>query len=144
MEADRAPGWMVSEMKITLGSNIASLMAQRSLKESSSALSTVFERLSTGMRINRASDDAAGLAISESLKADTRIYTQAIRNANDGLSILNIADGAISQLQEIVTHQKELAEQAANGVYTREQRRALHEEANELVDELSKLIGELS
>ncbi len=75
-------------MSISLGSNIASLQAQRQLFETEQKLSTVFERLSSGQRINRASDDAAGLAIASSLNTDTRVYTQGIRNFNDGLSFL--------------------------------------------------------
>ena len=73
-------------MALTIGSNIASLMAQRRLSQSSSTLETVFERLSSGQRINRASDDAAGLAIADSLRADARVLSQAVRNANDGIS----------------------------------------------------------
>jgi flagellin len=76
---------------ISINSNIAALNAQRRLSQNSSALSQSFERLSSGLRINRASDDAAGLAISESLKTDSRVYTQAVRNVNDGISLLSTA-----------------------------------------------------
>ncbi len=102
-------------MPITLGTNIQSLNAQRLLGRTEEKLSTVFERLSSGQRINRASDDAAGLAISESLNVDRRVYNQAVRNLNDGLSVLNIADSTVEQLSSIVTRIQELAQQAANG-----------------------------
>ena len=116
-------------LPITLGSNIASLGAQRRLANASEKLGSVFERLSSGLRINRASDDAAGLAVSSSLNAYQRIYTQGVRNLNDGVSALSIADGAIGQLSNIVTRQNELAEQAANGIYTTVPRSALDREA---------------
>ena len=105
-------------MSVRLGSNIASLGAQRRLADTSSALSTTFERLSSGQRINRASDDAAGLAISDTLRAKSRIYTQGVRNLNDGISLLNIADSAIENLSSIVVRLEELAAQAANGSYS--------------------------
>ena len=85
-------------MSISLGSNIASLRGQRQLSQTSAELGTVFERLSSGQRINRAGDDAAGLAIAEALKADSAIFNQGVRNLADGLSLLTIADGAIESL----------------------------------------------
>ena len=119
-------------MSITIASNIASLQAQRKLSSATTRLSTVFERLASGSRINKASDDAAGLAIAESLRTDARVYAQAVRNVNDGISTLAIAEGALKQLSGIVVRQKELAEQAANGVYSTKQREALETEANAL------------
>lgn len=95
---------------LTIGSNIASLSAQRRLAEGTSQLSKTFERLSSGQRINKAADDAAGLAISESLKTDSRVFNQGIRNFNDGISLLNIADGAIESLSNIAIRLKELSE----------------------------------
>jgi flagellin-like hook-associated protein FlgL len=99
----------------------------------------VYERLSSGQRINRASDDAAGLAVSESLKADTRIFTQGIRNVNDGISLLSIADSALENLSTIVTRLQELAEQASNGVYGTKQREALDAEAQTLAKEFTRI-----
>jgi flagellin len=93
------------------------------------------------LRINRASDDAAGLAIADSLNADARVYGQAIRNVNDGVSALSIADGALGQLSNIVIRQKEFAEQAANGVYSSAQCRAMHTEANALINEFNRIVG---
>ncbi len=95
-------------MRITLGSNIASLGVQRRLAEGTARLGRSFERLSSGLRINRASDDAAGLAISESLLTDTQVYGQAIRNGNDGISLLSIADAALADLSSIVVRMREL------------------------------------
>ena len=85
-------------MAITLGSNISSLKAQRALSINSSQLDGVFQRLASGSRINKASDDAAGLAIADSLKADQRVATVAIRNANDGISTIAIADAALGEI----------------------------------------------
>jgi flagellin-like hook-associated protein FlgL len=126
-------------MPITLGSNIASLRGQRSLNKATNELRSVYERLSSGQRINRASDDTAGLAVSESLKADTRIFTQGIRNVNDGISLLSIADSALENLSTIVTRLQELAEQASNGVYGTKQREALDAEAQTLAKEFTRI-----
>jgi flagellin len=127
-------------MVVRLKSNIASLNAQRHLGNVTDALRRSFERLSSGLRINRASDDAAGLAIAENLRADSRIYTQGIRNINDGVSMLNIEEGALTELRNIVIRQQELAEQSANGVLTFAQRKALTDEANALVDEFNRIV----
>ena len=112
-------------MSIGLGSNISSLRAQRLLNASSGTLGSIFERLASGTRINRASDDAAGLAIADSLRKDARVLNQASRNVNDGVSLLNIADSTLSNQKTILTRLQELATQAANGVYSSEQRRSL-------------------
>ncbi len=127
-------------MGITIGSNIMSLRAQRQLGQASDRLSSTFERLSSGQRINRASDDAAGLAISETLNVNSQVYAQAVRNINDGLSLLNIAEGAVRELSSIVIRQKELAQQAANGVLSNSQRLSLDKEANELVSEYNRIV----
>jgi len=129
---------------ITLGTNIASLGAQRKLADTSNRISTVFERLSSGQRINRASDDAAGLAIASTLNSSTRVFTQAARNLSDGVSALTIADSAIANLQEIVTRQTELAAQAANGVYSTAQRAALNNEAQALYQEYARITATTS
>lgn len=125
---------------IGLGSNIESLRAQRRLGESSSALGSTFERLSSGQRINRASDDAAGLAIAMNLNVSARVAGQGIRNINDGISAINIAEGAISQLGTIVVRQRELSEQAANGTFSRQQRLSLQSEANALAKEFNRIV----
>lgn len=126
-------------MPITIGSNIYSLKAQRGLTRATDELSASSERLSSGLRINRASDDAAGLAISSSLKLDTRVFSQGLRNLNDAVSLLNVADGTVGQLSEIVTRMRELAVQAANGTYAINQRRSVHQESDALVREFNRL-----
>jgi len=131
-------------VSITIGKNIPSLTAQRQLSKVDSALATSYERLSSGMRINRASDDAGGLAISSALKTNARIFTQAIRNINDGLSVLNIAEGSIRELSSVVVRIKELAEQSANGVYSTAQRNALDREAQSLKLEFDRVLNTTS
>ena len=126
-------------MPLTIASNIVSLKAQRRLGETSSALSKVYERLSSGQRINSSADDAAGLAISERLNADTRVFTQAVRNINDGISLTNIADSALENLGNIVSRIRELAEQSANGSYSNTQRKALDAEAQALSTEYLRI-----
>lgn len=127
-------------MSIRIGSNIASLGAQRRLGSNTEDLSRVFERLASGQRINRASDDAAGQSISSSLELTSRVFNQGLRNINDGISALNIAQGALSQLSSVTTRQIELAQQAANGTLSRPQRASLNEEANALVAEFNRII----
>jgi flagellin len=126
-------------MAITLGSNIASLQAQRQLSQSTDALGKVYEQLSSGQRINRASDDAAGLAIADSLRADQRVATVAIRNANDGISSIAIADAALGQIGNVMSRLSELAEQSANGVYSNAQRSALANEFVALGSEIERI-----
>jgi flagellin len=124
---------------ITINSNIASLKAQRTLSQSSDSLSRTFERLSSGQRINRASDDAAGLAIADSLKANQRVASVGIRNANDGISTIAIADGALGQIGNVLSRLAELAEQSANGVYSTTQRSALQNEFIALGSEIERI-----
>lgn len=121
------------------GSNIASLQAQRWLSRATSTLSHVFERLSSGQRINRASDDAAGLAIADGLKVKVRLYTAGLRNINDALSMINIADGTLENQTSILIRLKELAEQSANGVFTSVQRETMQREYQSLVREFGRL-----
>ena len=128
-------------MTITLGSNISSIRAIRSAQSTSSRLEEVFTRLSSGQRINSAADDAAGLAIADSLRVNSRIYGQAIRNVNDGLSMIAIAEGAIQQLSGLMTRIAELAEQSANGVYGTAQRTAMTREVDALKDEYNRIVG---
>ena len=131
-------------MAITLGTNVASISAQRSLADSTRLLSQSSLRLSSGLRINHASDDAAGLAVSSLLDTDARVYTQSVRNANDGISALSIAEGALNELMNITIRQQELAEQAANGVYSFQQRSKLATESNALTDEFNRIVQSTS
>jgi len=126
-------------MGITLGTNISSLQGQRRLALSTDALSRTFERLSSGQRINRAADDAAGLAIADSLRADQRIANVAIRNANDGISTIAIADSALGEIGNVLSRLAELAEQSANGVYSNDQRSALQNEFLSLASEIERI-----
>jgi flagellin len=126
-------------MAITIGSNIASLQAQRRLSQASAALGSTFEKLSSGQRINKASDDAAGLAIADSLRANQRVATVAIRNANDGISTIAIADGALGEIGNVLSRLAELAEQSANGVFSTTQRSALQNEFTALSSEIERI-----
>lgn len=103
-------------------------MAQRRLGDATNSLGQVSERLSSGLRINRASDDSAGLAIAEGLNANRRIASVAMRNIGDGQSLLSIADGALSQQTSIITRMQELASQSANGTFSTSQRSSLDKE----------------
>jgi flagellin len=125
---------------ITINQNVAALTAGRYLDRSSSALRSTSQRLSSGLRINRASDDAAGLAIATSINADGRVYSSAVKNLNDGVSALSIASGALSELSNIVTRIKELAEQSSNGVLSDRQRKPLNDEAQQLKKEYDRIL----
>jgi flagellin len=126
-------------MAITLGSNISSLQAQRRINSTTNSLTSVFEKLSSGQRINKAADDAAGLAIADSLKADQRIASVAIRNANDGISTIAIADAALGEIGNVLSRLAELSEQSANGVYSTDQRSALANEFQALGSEIERI-----
>ncbi len=126
-------------MGISINSNPASLSAQRQLSRSTSQLSKVYQQLSSGLRITRASDDAAGLAIADSLRADQKVASQAIRNANDGVSLISIADGALNETGNILSRMAELAEQSANGTLSTTQRSALDLEFVQLGSEIERI-----
>jgi flagellin len=126
-------------MAITVNTNIAALNAQRRLSSSTGDLRQSFERLSSGLRIVRARDDAAGMAIADSLRADSRIASVAIRNANDGISLVSIADGALDQMANVLTRMAELAEQSANGTLGAPQRSALGQEFDNLASEIQRI-----
>jgi len=126
-------------MAITVGSNISSLKAQRTLALSTDALSRTYERLSSGQRINRASDDAAGLAIADNLRAQSRVATVAVRNANDGISTIAIADSALGEIGNVLSRLAELAEQSANGVFSIQQRSARSNEFVALGSEIERI-----
>lgn len=118
---------------------ISSLKAERYLERASSDLGRSFERLGSGQRINRPSDDAAGLAIASSLRTDARIYSRAIQNLSDGISYVSIADGALNELSNVLVRITELATQSANGSYSTQQRTALDSEAQALRDEYNRI-----
>ena len=126
-------------MAISIGSNITSLQAQRRLDQTGGKLSQAFNKLSSGYRINRGADDAAGLAIAESLKAQSRIAGQAIRNTNDGISTIAIADGALGEVANILARLAELASQAANGTLSTTQRSVVSNEFVALSSEIERI-----
>lgn len=126
-------------MAISIGSNITSLQAQRRLDQTGGKLSQAFNKLSSGYRINRGADDAAGLAIAESLKAQSRIAGQAIRNTNDGISTIAIADGALGEVANILARLAELASQSANGTLSTTQRSVVSNEFVALGSEIERI-----
>jgi flagellin len=126
-------------MAITINSNVSSLNAQRNLGKATNALTESYSKLSSGLRINKASDDAAGLAVADVLRADQRIAGMAIRNANDGISTINIADGAMNEISNLLVRMGELAEQSANGIYSTDQRSALSKEFEALGAEINRI-----
>ena len=126
-------------MAVTVGSNIASLQAQRRLAIATDSLGRTFERLSSGQRINRASDDAAGLAIADNLRAQARVGQVAVRNANDGISTIAIADSALGEIGNVLSRLAELSEQSANGVFSVTQRSALTNEFVALASEIERI-----
>jgi flagellin len=126
-------------MAISIGSNITSLQAQRRLDQTGNKLSQSFNKLSSGYRINRGADDSAGLAIAESLKAQSRIAGQAIRNTNDGISTIAIADGALGEVANILSRLAELASQAANGTLSTSQRSVVSNEFVALSSEIERI-----
>ena len=103
------------------------------------SLSTSVQRLSTGLRINSAADDAAGLAIREGMRAEIAALNQGIRNAQDGISLIQTAEGALSVIDEKLIRMKELAEQAATGTYTNEQRMIIHSEFAAMAAEIDRI-----
>jgi flagellin len=126
-------------MSISVLANITSLTSQRHLTTSQMSLEQSLERLSSGLRINHASDDAAGLGISENLKADIRSLAQAQRNANDGISMTQVAEGAMNEMQGIVGRMRELAVQASNGTLGDTERGYIQTEFTELQSEIGRL-----
>jgi len=128
-------------MPLTIGSNALSLRAQRAFSAATEGVSAATRRIGSGLRINSSADDAAGLAVAEGLNISTRVFSQGAKNINDALSMINIANGSLQQLSGIVTRQTELAEQAANGVYSATQRKALNQEAAALTNEYNRIIA---
>ena len=126
-------------MPINVNTNVQSLNAQRFLSMNTTALAKSQEKLSSGYRINRAADDAAGLQLSENLRAQIRGAGKAQANAQDGINVLNIADGAMSQITENLQRMRELAVQAANDTYNTAQRTAMQTEFNQLRLDITRI-----
>ncbi len=128
-------------MSISVLTNVASLNAQRNLAATQTSLNASIGRLSSGLRINTASDDAAGLGISENLKADLRSMAQAQRNANDGVSMSQVAEGSMNEIQGIVTRMRELGVQSANQSLGSTERGYIQTEFSQLRNEINRISG---
>ncbi len=126
-------------MALTINTNVASLNAQRNLGKSQSSLNTAMERLSSGLRINSAKDDAAGLAISDRMTSQIRGINQAVRNANDGISLAQTAEGAMGEITNILQRMRELTVQSANDTNSDEDRQSLQAEVDQLIDEIDRI-----
>jgi flagellin len=126
-------------MAQVINTNIMSLTAQRNLNATKSDMATSMERLSSGLRINSAKDDAAGLAISERFTSQIKGLNQAVRNSNDGISLAQTAEGALQETGNILQRVRELAVQSANDTNSESDRRALNNEVNELVSEVNRI-----
>jgi flagellin len=126
-------------MSISVASNILSLRAQSSLSKTQRDQSKVFERLSSGLRINSASDDPADLILADKLKSQARMLSVGVRNANDGLSYTAIADLGLSAISQLLARMSELANQSANTIYTTSQRSALASEFVALSSEIDRV-----
>ena len=126
-------------MPIRIFNNIPSLNAQRILGVNNERLSKSVERIASGIRINRGADDAAGLAISEALRSDIRGLRQAVRNANDGVSLINVAEGAMNEQSGILIRLRELASQAATGTVGSTERQTLQLEFSALQNEIDRI-----
>lgn len=119
--------------------NISAVNAHRFYTWNTRELQKSMETLSSGMRINRASDDASGLAVSEKMRTQVRGMSQAMRNTQDGISFLQITEGWLGETSDILQRMRELAVQSANGIYTNEDRRQIQTEINQLVDEVDRI-----
>jgi len=128
-------------MPQTINTNIASLNAQRNLNMSQSALGTSMQRLSSGLRVNSAKDDAAGLAIAERMNSQARGMTVAIRNANDGISLAQTAEGALSKVSDSLQRMRELSVQARNATNTGDDKDSLGKEFSQLAAEITRVLG---
>ena len=126
-------------MPVRIFNNVPSLNAQRILGTNNDRLASSVERISSGIRINRASDDAAGLAISEGLRSDIRTLRQAVRNSNDGISLINITEGALNEQASILIRLRELAAQAATGTVGSTERQTIQLEFSALRNEIDRI-----
>lgn len=126
-------------MGLRINTNIFSLNAQKNLNKTTTRLGQSFARLSTGLRITTAADDAAGLAISERLRSQVRSLEQASRNANDGISLVQTAEGALDETSQILTRLRELSVQASNGTLSTADKTTLNQEFGDFVSEIDRI-----
>jgi flagellin len=129
-------------MSMVIGTNVASLTAQRHLASSRADMETAMERLSSGKRINSAMDDAAGLAVANKLESKVTGLNQSVRNANDGISMLQTAEGALEEVSSILIRMKEIATQASNGTYASTDLTAMNTEFTALATEITRISDE--
>jgi len=127
-------------MAQVINTNVMSLNAQRNLNTSSASMATTIQRLSSGLRINSAKDDAAGLAISQRMTTQIRGMDVAVRNANDGISLAQTAEGALGSISDNMQRIRELAVQAANGTNNPDDRASLQKEVTQLQDEITRVV----
>jgi flagellin len=127
-------------MGLRIRTNVESIAAQRSLSNNQSELSSSMERLSSGYRVNRSADDAAGLAISESLRAKTRGLNQAKRNANDGISLVQVAEAGLGEISNIMVRLRELTVQASSDTLGSNERSFLQKEYDQLTQEVDRIV----
>jgi flagellin len=125
----------------TINTNLVSLNAQRNLATSQSQLANSMQRLSSGLRVNSAKDDAAGLAIAERMNTQVRGMNVAMRNANDGISMAQVGEGALGKVSDIFQRMRELAVQSANGTNSADDRVSLNEEFTQLAQEATRTLG---
>jgi len=125
-------------MPLIINTNVASLNAQRHLTNNTNMLAKSMERLSSGYRINRAADDAAGLALSENLRKEIRGSQKALANVQDGVNVLNLTDGALQQITDNLQRMRELAVQAGNDTYDATQRASIETEMDQLSSEITR------
>ena len=128
-------------MTLSINTNIASIDAQRNLSASQGSLATSMQRLSSGLRINSAKDDAAGLAIAQRMDAQVKGMNVAIRNANDGISLAQTADGALAQVGDSLQRMRELAVQARNATNSSSDKDSLNKEFGQLQSEIQRVLG---
>ena len=126
-------------MAAVINTNYLSLVAQNNLNKSQSALGTAIERLSSGLRINSAKDDAAGMAIANRFTANVKGLTQAARNANDGISLAQTTEGAAAEINTHLQRVRELAVQAGNSSYSQEQRNSMQDEINQRLSDIDRI-----
>jgi flagellin len=126
-------------MALSVRTNIASIRAATQLNSTQNSLTSSLERISSGLRVNRAGDDAAGLSVASRMDADNTSLKQAIRNANDGVSMVQTAEGGLNEIYNILVRMRELSVQASNETYSSSDRSQMNTEFNQLVNEIARI-----
>ena len=126
-------------MALNVNTNVPSINAQRQLGVTNQAMTKSLERLSSGLRINRAADDAAGLAITSKMRTELNGYSQAVRNANDGISLIQTAEGSLNEVYNVLDRIRTISEQSANGILGQEERDLIDTEFKELYAEIDRI-----